>query len=67
MAAASEAVYCTGWSRDEVREVLGISHPVLDTDPLQVVYGGAAWEPWPSDVAARRFLEELLRLTGQDC
>lgn len=67
VAAASEAVYCTGWSRDEVREVLGISHPVLDTDPLQVVYGGAAWEPWPSDVAARRFLEELLRLTGQDC
>ncbi|UXH80732.1 phosphohydrolase [Roseateles amylovorans] len=62
IAAASEAVHCTGWSVTEVREVLGISHPVLDTDPLQAVYGGAAWEPWPSDVAAQRFLQALLRL-----
>jgi len=63
VAAASEAVHCTGWSREEVREVLGIAHPVLDADPLQAIYGGAAWEPWPSDVAARRFLAKLQRLT----
>ncbi|MFT7724012.1 MAG: phosphohydrolase [Roseateles sp.] len=64
VAAASEAVHCTGWSRDEVRDVLGIAHPVLAHDPLQAVYGGTAWEPWPTDVAARRFLDELRRLCG---
>lgn len=62
IAAATEAVHCTGWSEREVREVLGITHPVLDTDPLQVLYGGTPWEPWPSDVAAARFLDELRRL-----
>lgn len=61
-AAATEAVHCTGWSEREVREVLGITHPVLDTDPLQAQYGGTPWEPWPSDVAAARFLVELRRL-----
>ncbi|OWQ90783.1 phosphohydrolase [Roseateles aquatilis] len=64
IAAASEAVFCTGWSAREVREVLGITHPVLASDPLQARYGGTAWEPWPSDVAARRFLDELRRLTA---
>ena len=63
IAAASEAVHCTGWSRDEVRDVLGIEFPVLDVDPLQSIHGGTAWEPWPSDVAAARFLDELRRLT----
>lgn len=65
VAAASEAVHCTGWSRDEVRDVLGIEFPVLDVDPLQAIYGGAAWAPWASDVAARRFLDELTRLTRE--
>lgn len=63
VAAASEAVHCTGWSRDEVRDVLGIPFPVLDVDPLQAVYGGTPWEPWPSDVAAERFLAELKGLS----
>ena len=63
IAAASEAVHCTGWSREEVRDVLGIEFPVLDVDPLQAIYGGTAWAPWPSDVAAVRFLNELDRLT----
>lgn len=62
IAAASEAVHCTGWSREEVREVLGITEPVLEADPLQAIHGGSAWEPWPSDVAAARFLDELRRL-----
>lgn len=62
IAAASEAVHCTGWSRNEVREVLGITHAVLEDDPLQPLYGGTAWEPWPADVAAERFLAELRRL-----
>ena len=65
IAAASEAVHCTGWSRDEVRDVLGIEFPVLDVDPLQAIYGGTAWEPWPSEVAAERFLDELDRLTRE--
>ncbi len=60
IAAASEAVHCTGWSVAEVRNVLGIAHPVLEIDPLQAIYGGQAWEPWPSDVAAERFLQALL-------
>jgi 5'-deoxynucleotidase YfbR-like HD superfamily hydrolase len=63
IAAASEAVHCTGWSRGEVRDVLGIEFPVLDIDPLQAIHGGTTWEPWPSELAARRFLDELLRLT----
>ena len=63
VAAASEAVHCTGWSRDEVRDVLRIEFPVLDVDPLQAIYGGMAWEPWASGVAASRFLAELKRLT----
>ena len=62
IAAASEAVHCTGWSRDEVRDVLGIAFPVLEVDPLLALYGGRAWEPWPSELAAQRFLDELLRL-----
>jgi len=62
IAAATEAVRCTGWSAREVREVLGITHPVLEQDPLQLAYGGTPWEPWPSDIAAGRFLDELRRL-----
>ena len=65
VAAASEAVHCTGWSRDEVRNVLHIEFPVLDVDPLQAIYGGTAWEPWASEVAAARFLAELDRLTRE--
>lgn len=64
IAAATEAVHCTGWSEREVREVLGITHPVLDTDPLQALHGGTPWEPWPSDVAAARFLAELRALAA---
>lgn len=62
IAAATEAVRCTGWSEREVREVLGITHPVLEVDPLQAAYGGTPWEPWPADIAAGRFLDELRRL-----
>ncbi len=62
IAAATEAVRCTGWSEREVREVLGITHPALAEDPLQALYGGTAWEPWASDVAAARFLDALRHL-----
>jgi 5'-deoxynucleotidase YfbR-like HD superfamily hydrolase len=65
IAAASEAVHCTGWSPHEVRDVLGIAESALAADPLQAIYGGQAWEPWPADVAADRFLTELRRLQPQ--
>lgn len=59
VAAASEAVHCIGWPGHEVRSVLGIVHPFLDTDPLAEIYGCRPWEPWAADVAAERFLEAL--------
>ncbi|MBU9516551.1 phosphohydrolase [Burkholderia multivorans] len=59
VAAASEAVHCIGWAAHEVRDVLGIVHPVLDVDPLAEIYGCRPWEPWAADVAAERFLDAL--------
>lgn len=64
VAAASEAVHCIGWPVHEVRDVLGIVHPVLDVDPLADIYGCRPWEPWAADVAAERFLAELDALHG---
>lgn len=60
---ASEAVHCVGWTRAEVREILGMEAPITDADPLVVRYGGTPWKPWPLDVAAARFLDAL-RETG---
>lgn len=59
VAAASEAVHCIGWPAHEVRDVLGIVHPVLDVDPLADIYDCRPWEPWAADVAAERFLDAL--------
>lgn len=59
VAAASEAVHCIGWAAHEVRDVLGIVHPVLDVDPLAEIYGCRPWEPWAADVAAERFMDAL--------
>ena len=64
LAAASEAVHVAGWSHAEVRDVLGIQLAPLDRDPLVAVYGGWPWEPWPVEVAAKRFLASLSYLTG---
>lgn len=63
LAAASEAVHVAGWSPVEVSSVLKIKQTPLPDDPLTKIYGGVAWEPWPSDVAAERFLTELNNLT----
>jgi hypothetical protein len=62
LAAASEAVHAVGWSPDEVRRTLKIRVRPLADDPLQPLYGGTPWEPWPPGLAADRFLTELLRL-----
>ncbi len=60
--AASEALYCAGWSQYEIVNVLGIHEPVLKHDPLVEIYRCAPWQPWPSAVAVERFHLELLRL-----
>ena len=52
-----------GWTREEVRETLGILAPVKPTDPLAQRYGGEPWQPWGPKAAAERFLAELKRLT----
>lgn len=59
IAAASEAVHCTGWPVHEVRDILKITHPILSDDPLVATYGGTPWEPWASDVASDRFQRVL--------
>jgi len=61
LAAASEAVHVAGWSAQEVKQTLKITVPPLSDDPLQAIYGGTAWEPWPPALAAERFLAELVR------
>lgn len=60
--ASSEAVFCAGWSIEEARAVLEITHPMLDHDPLASIYGTRAWEPWAPAIAAARFLEKLVDL-----
>jgi len=64
-AAASEAVNVAGWSPREVLHTLKITVPPLTVDPLQAIYGGTAWEPWPPGVAGDRFLAELDRLKAK--
>ena len=59
LAAASEAIHVAGWSPEEVRTVLSIRVTPLVEDPLVVVYGGVPWEPWSTDIANTRFLQEL--------
>ncbi|SFU50271.1 phosphohydrolase [Pseudoduganella namucuonensis] len=59
LAAASEALHVVGWSREEVRGTLKIRALPLETDPLQAVYGGRPWEPWPPGLACERYLEAL--------
>ena len=61
-AAAAEAVFVAGWTREEVRETLGIRAPVKPDDPLVPRYGGEPWQPWAPEAAAERFLAELKRL-----
>ncbi|MEI9917076.1 MAG: phosphohydrolase [Methylovirgula sp.] len=62
-AAATEAVRVVGWTEDEVHRVLRIPYDALAHDPLQPVYGDAAFAPWPPQLAAQRFLAELHALS----
>lgn len=60
--AASEAVHCAGWPRNEVLDVLEIKLPILEEDPLAEIYDCQPWEPWPSNIACQRFLEKMTAL-----
>ncbi len=63
IAAATEAVRVVGWTEEEMHRVLRIPYEPLTKDPLQPLYGGTAFEPWPPQLAAERFLTELRALT----
>ncbi|MFZ6679053.1 phosphohydrolase [Undibacterium sp. Tian12W] len=62
--AASEAVHCAGWPRNEVLDVLEIKLPILEEDPLAEIYDCQPWEPWAPDVACERFLGKLISLSN---
>ncbi|ART61446.1 phosphohydrolase (plasmid) [Acidovorax carolinensis] len=62
LAAASEAIHVAGWSLEEVQELLNIGCKPLKFDPLQDVYCCEPWKPWPPEVAAEMFLDELRQL-----
>jgi len=59
--AATEAVHYVGWSRDEVKNVLGIERAVLDLDPL-ALYGESPWMVWPPEYAANAFHSKFTSL-----
>lgn len=71
IAAASEAVHVVGWTEDEVRTVLGIDSEILQVDPLTrlvtAMPGLGPWEPWPAQLAAQTFLDQLETLLLADC
>ena len=58
LAAASEALHVARWTPGDIQSVLKIATTPLMSDPLETG-PFAPWEPWPSDYAARRWLEAL--------
>jgi len=66
LAAASEAFYVAGWSRDEIRDTLLISDCPLADDPLSAPEGLRPWEPWPAPLAASLFLAKLRELVADE-
>ena len=62
LAAASEAFHVAGWSRQAMRESLGITLEPLADDPLPIREGMRAWEPWPPNLAAHLFLTRMNEL-----
>jgi hypothetical protein len=62
LAAASEALHVAGWSRDAIRETLGIRLAPVLADPLPRLDG--LQQPWPPRRAAAVFLAKLRELNG---
>ncbi|WOJ91695.1 hypothetical protein RZS28_19820 (plasmid) [Methylocapsa polymorpha] len=65
LAAASEAYNVVGWTRDELRDSLGITLAPLDVDPLPSPPGTKPWEPWPPKLAQTLFLQRLTALLAR--
>lgn len=61
-AAAAEAVHVAGWTPREVRETLGIRIAPEPSDVLAALYDEEPWRPWSPELAADRFLTELVWL-----
>jgi 5'-deoxynucleotidase YfbR-like HD superfamily hydrolase len=59
LAAASEAYHVAGWSREAMREHLGIALEPVERDPLAVPEGMRPFQPWPPRTAEERFLSAL--------
>jgi hypothetical protein len=64
LAASSEALHVAGWSREEIRETLGIQLEPMIADPLPLLAGFEPWQPWPPRRAAALFLAKLRELTS---
>ena len=64
LAAASEALHVAGWTRDEIRETLGIRLSPVMADPLPLLAGHRPWQPWAPRRAAALFLAKLRQLTS---
>ena len=62
IAAASEALHVAGWSRDDIRQTLGIRLTPAMMDSLPTLSGLRPWEPWPPPRAAALFLAKLREL-----
>ena len=62
IAAASEALHVVGWSKDDIRQTLGICLTPAMMDPLPTLSGLHPWEPWPPPRAAALFLAKLREL-----
>ena len=63
LAAANEALHVVGWSTHDIRHTLEIEAVPLERDPLALPRRMRSWQPWPPQLAAKLFLEELERLT----
>jgi hypothetical protein len=62
LAASSEALHVAGWTREEIRETLGIGLTPVTADPLPLLAGFQPWQPWPPRWAAALFLAKLREL-----
>lgn len=62
LAAASEARHVVGWTEEDIRLTLGIKLPPEKIDPLPAHAGLAPWEPWPAELAAKLFRDQLVQL-----
>jgi hypothetical protein len=61
-AAVGEALHVAGWSREAIRDSLGITLEPLADDPLPAPEGMRPWEPWRPNLAAHLFITRMNEL-----